>query len=80
MSDNGDFDVLFLENLLYLKVPLHTVIKLTPVAFGCRVEFVALNIPPSSQHSQGPALGLYPHFGDKFSMKFFSVCSLCYFH
>jgi 6-phosphofructo-2-kinase/fructose-2,6-biphosphatase 2 len=28
------------EELPYIKVPLHTVIKLTPIAYGCRVEQV----------------------------------------
>ncbi|KAI8781619.1 6-phosphofructo-2-kinase/fructose-2,6-bisphosphatase isoform X1 [Biomphalaria glabrata] len=42
------------DNLPYLKVPLHTVIKLTPVAYGCRVEFVALDIPAVNTHRDRP--------------------------
>ena len=38
------FYCFFTEDLAYLKVPLHSVIKLTPVAYGCRDEFVSLNI------------------------------------
>ncbi|XP_025108761.1 6-phosphofructo-2-kinase/fructose-2,6-bisphosphatase-like isoform X5 [Pomacea canaliculata] len=41
-------------DLPYLKVPLHTVIKLTPVAYGCRVEFLALNIPAVNTHREKP--------------------------
>lgn len=43
-----------LEDLAYLKVPLHTVIKLTPVAYGCRVEFVSLNIDAVNTHREKP--------------------------
>ncbi|XP_053377618.1 6-phosphofructo-2-kinase/fructose-2,6-bisphosphatase 4-like isoform X4 [Mercenaria mercenaria] len=43
------------EDLAYLKVPLHTVIKLTPVAYGCRVEFESLNIPAVNTHRERPA-------------------------
>ena len=44
------------EDLPYLKVPLHTVIKLTPVAYGCRVEFVNLNIPAVNTHRERPVV------------------------
>ncbi|KAL4226924.1 6-phosphofructo-2-kinase/fructose-2 [Mactra antiquata] len=43
------------DDLPYLKVPLHTVIKLTPVAYGCRVEFESLNIPAVNTHREKPA-------------------------
>ncbi|XP_056001487.1 6-phosphofructo-2-kinase/fructose-2,6-bisphosphatase 1-like isoform X6 [Ostrea edulis] len=42
------------SDLAYLKVPLHTVIKLTPVAYGCRVEFVNLNIEAVNTHREKP--------------------------
>ncbi|KAL3853720.1 hypothetical protein ACJMK2_017238 [Sinanodonta woodiana] len=42
------------EDLTYLKVPLHTVIKLTPVAYGCRVEFKYLNIEAVNTHREKP--------------------------
>uniref|UniRef100_A0A8C9TYL9 6-phosphofructo-2-kinase/fructose-2,6-biphosphatase 3 n=1 Tax=Scleropages formosus TaxID=113540 RepID=A0A8C9TYL9_SCLFO len=32
------------EELPYLKCPLHTVLKLTPVAYGCKVESIFLNV------------------------------------
>ena len=47
------------DELPYLKVPLHTIMKLTPVAYGCLVEQISLNVdavdthrprPPVSQH------------------------------
>lgn len=44
------------EDLAYLKVPLHTVIKLTPVAYGCRVEFVSLNIDAVNTHRDKPTV------------------------
>ena len=30
------------KDLAYVKVPLHTVIKLTPIAYGCKVEQIPL--------------------------------------
>ena len=42
------------EDLPYLRVPLHTVIKLTPVAYGCRVEFISLNIDAVNTHRDKP--------------------------
>ncbi|XP_072176494.1 6-phosphofructo-2-kinase/fructose-2,6-bisphosphatase-like [Diadema setosum] len=42
------------EELPYLKCPLHTVIKLTPVAYGCRVETVTLNVPAVDTHRPRP--------------------------
>ncbi|XP_030429214.1 6-phosphofructo-2-kinase/fructose-2,6-bisphosphatase 3 isoform X5 [Gopherus evgoodei] len=34
----------------YLKCPLHTVLKLTPVAYGCRVESIYLNVEAVNTH------------------------------
>lgn len=42
------------DELPYLKVPLHTIIKLTPVAYGCRVEHIPLNIPAVDTHREKP--------------------------
>ncbi|CAF96180.1 unnamed protein product, partial [Tetraodon nigroviridis] len=42
------------EELPYLKCPLHTVLKLTPVAYGCRVESVFLNIEAVNTHRDRP--------------------------
>ncbi|KAJ3603370.1 hypothetical protein NHX12_031112 [Muraenolepis orangiensis] len=40
--------------LPYLKCPLHTVLKLTPVAYGCRVESVCLNVEAVNTHRHRP--------------------------
>ncbi|KAK3104001.1 hypothetical protein FSP39_023557 [Pinctada imbricata] len=42
------------DDLAYLKVPLHTIIKLTPVAYGCRVEMISLNIAAVNTHRDRP--------------------------
>lgn len=42
------------EELPYLHVPLHTVIKLTPVAYGCRVENIELPVPAVDTHRPKP--------------------------
>ncbi|XP_018014171.1 6-phosphofructo-2-kinase/fructose-2,6-bisphosphatase isoform X2 [Hyalella azteca] len=43
-----------LEALPYIHVPLHTVIKLTPVAYGCKVEYVDLQVPSVNTHRGKP--------------------------
>uniref|UniRef100_A0A673ZUS9 6-phosphofructo-2-kinase/fructose-2,6-biphosphatase 4b n=1 Tax=Salmo trutta TaxID=8032 RepID=A0A673ZUS9_SALTR len=40
--------------LPYLKCPLHTVLKLTPVAYGCKVESVWLNVEAVNTHRDRP--------------------------
>ena len=42
------------EELPYLRVPLHTVVKLTPVAYGCRVEKFDLKVPAVNTHREKP--------------------------
>lgn len=44
----------FLEELPYLEVPLHTIIKLTPVAYGCKVEHIQLPIEAVDTHRPKP--------------------------
>lgn len=44
------------EELPYLRVPLHTVIKLTPVAYGCRVEKFDLKVPAVNTHREKPKI------------------------
>lgn len=44
------------EELPYLRVPLHTVIKLTPVAYGCRVEQFDLKVPAVNTHREKPKI------------------------
>nr|KAF6310985.1 6-phosphofructo-2-kinase/fructose-2,6-biphosphatase 4 [Myotis myotis] len=42
------------EQLPYLKCPLHTVLKLTPVAYGCKVESIFLNVGAVNTHRERP--------------------------
>jgi 6-phosphofructo-2-kinase/fructose-2,6-biphosphatase 2 len=42
------------DELPYLQVPLHTVIKLTPVAYGCRFEYVKIPIEAVDTHRPKP--------------------------
>ncbi|XP_019633918.1 PREDICTED: 6-phosphofructo-2-kinase/fructose-2,6-bisphosphatase-like isoform X4 [Branchiostoma belcheri] len=42
------------DDLPYLKVPLHTVMKLTPMAYGCKVESFYLNIEAVNTHRERP--------------------------
>ncbi|CAL8255371.1 unnamed protein product [Arctogadus glacialis] len=42
------------SELPYLKCPLHTVLKLTPVAYGCKVESLFLNIEAVNTHRDRP--------------------------
>ncbi|EGF79713.1 hypothetical protein BATDEDRAFT_11914 [Batrachochytrium dendrobatidis JAM81] len=43
------------EELPYIKVPLHTVVKLTPKAYGCEEERFALDIAAVDTHRERPA-------------------------
>ncbi|ESO11360.1 hypothetical protein HELRODRAFT_186255 [Helobdella robusta] len=43
------------EELPYLKIPLHNIIKLTPVAYGCEIEFINLNVKAVDTHRPLPA-------------------------
>ncbi|KAK7128939.1 hypothetical protein R3I94_017235 [Phoxinus phoxinus] len=42
------------DDLPYLKCPLHTVLKLTPLAYGCKVESFYLNIQAVNTHRDKP--------------------------
>ncbi|XP_051517202.1 6-phosphofructo-2-kinase/fructose-2,6-bisphosphatase isoform X3 [Myxocyprinus asiaticus] len=42
------------DELPYLKCPLHTVLKLTPVAYGCKVESIFLNVEAVNTHRERP--------------------------
>ncbi|KAF5298915.1 hypothetical protein FQR65_LT09568 [Abscondita terminalis] len=42
------------DELPYLQVPLHTIIKLTPVAYGCRMEQIKLPIEAVDTHRPKP--------------------------
>merc|ERR1719357_1107019 len=43
-----------LAELPYIKVPLHTLIKITPVAYGCEVEHIRLPIDAVDTHRPRP--------------------------
>jgi len=40
--------------LPYMEVPLHTVFKLTPVAYGCKIEQIPLNVTAVDTHRPKP--------------------------
>lgn len=44
-----------LDQLPYIEVPLHTIIKLTPVAYGCRMEEIHMPIEAVNTHRAKPA-------------------------
>uniref|UniRef100_A0A8C6V7R1 6-phosphofructo-2-kinase domain-containing protein n=1 Tax=Naja naja TaxID=35670 RepID=A0A8C6V7R1_NAJNA len=50
------------EQLPYLKCPLHTVLKLTPVAYGCKVESIFLNVEAVNTHRDKPQVGLLTEY------------------
>ncbi|XP_068988917.1 6-phosphofructo-2-kinase/fructose-2,6-bisphosphatase isoform X1 [Bombus flavifrons] len=47
------------DELPYLQVPLHTIIKLTPVAYGCKVEHIRLPIDAVNTHRPKPKIPGY---------------------
>lgn len=42
------------DELPYLKVLLHTVIKLSPMAYGCKVEYIPLDVEAVDTHREKP--------------------------
>ncbi|NXE50333.1 F262 bisphosphatase, partial [Casuarius casuarius] len=44
------------DELPYLRCPLHTIFKLTPVAYGCKVETITLNVEAVNTHRDKPSL------------------------
>ncbi|XP_011745233.1 6-phosphofructo-2-kinase/fructose-2,6-bisphosphatase 2 isoform X2 [Macaca nemestrina] len=42
------------DELPYLRCPLHTIFKLTPVAYGCKVETIKLNVEAVNTHRDKP--------------------------
>uniref|UniRef100_A0A8D3C6M7 6-phosphofructo-2-kinase/fructose-2,6-biphosphatase 4b n=1 Tax=Scophthalmus maximus TaxID=52904 RepID=A0A8D3C6M7_SCOMX len=46
------------DELPYLKCPLHTVLKLTPMAYGCKVESVCLSVDAVNTHRDRPEVGI----------------------
>lgn len=48
----------FADEMPYLKCPLHTVLKLTPVAYGCKVESISLNVEAVNTHRDRPEVNM----------------------
>jgi len=46
------------DELPYIQVPLHTVVKLSPVAYGCIAEFISLDIPAVDTYRPKPPVRL----------------------
>ncbi|CAL4085171.1 unnamed protein product [Meganyctiphanes norvegica] len=44
------------EDIPYIKVPLHTIIKLTPMAYGCHVEYIPLGIKAVDTYRPKPKI------------------------
>lgn len=42
------------DQLPYVEIPLHTVLKLTPVAYGCIVEYIKLGVTAVDTHRPRP--------------------------
>nr|XP_055040292.1 6-phosphofructo-2-kinase/fructose-2,6-bisphosphatase 2 isoform X2 [Misgurnus anguillicaudatus] len=42
------------DDLPYIKCPLHSVMKLTPVAYGCKVEMFNMNVEAVNTHQDRP--------------------------
>lgn len=65
------------DDLPYLKVPLHTVIKLTPKAYSCEVEMFKFDIQAVNTYREKPgAVGLFSIM-DRFGRQFLLVNSKC---
>ncbi|XP_011065631.1 PREDICTED: 6-phosphofructo-2-kinase/fructose-2,6-bisphosphatase 1 isoform X1 [Acromyrmex echinatior] len=47
------------DELPYLEVPLHTIMKLTPVAYGCKMEHIRLPIEAVDTHRPKPKIPGY---------------------
>ena len=44
------------EDLPWLEVPFHTVVQLSPIAYGCKVEYIPLGVPSVSTHREKPEI------------------------
>lgn len=46
------------EDLPYIHVPLHSVIKLTPMAYGCKMETIPIPIEAVDTHRPKPQVNI----------------------
>ncbi|XP_055437770.1 6-phosphofructo-2-kinase/fructose-2,6-bisphosphatase 2 isoform X6 [Bubalus kerabau] len=53
------------DELPYLRCPLHTIFKLTPVAYGCKVETIKLNVEAVNTHRDKPTRPRGLHTGSR---------------
>ena len=44
------------SELPYIKCPLHQVVKLTPIAYGCKMEVINLNVAAVDTHRSKPSV------------------------
>lgn len=44
------------EELPYLKVPLHSLIRLTPVAYGCNMDLIKFDVDAVDTHRDRPSV------------------------
>lgn len=44
------FSLMSAAEMPYIKVPLHTIIKLTPIAYGCNLEEIIVPIAAVDDH------------------------------
>ncbi|KFD64296.1 hypothetical protein M514_23580 [Trichuris suis] len=42
------------KEMPYLRVPLHTVVKLTPVAYGCKMDLIKFDVEAVDTHRDRP--------------------------
>lgn len=49
------FEYFYPDQLPYVEVPLHTIIKLTPVAYGCKMEMIKMPIEAVNTHRPKPS-------------------------
>lgn len=71
--------LLIIDELPYLKVPLHTVIKLTPVAYGCKVETFQLKVDAVNTHREKPSVSFFKKYFYVFLMGYFVLIILKYY-
>uniref|UniRef100_A0A7N6FJ47 6-phosphofructo-2-kinase/fructose-2,6-bisphosphatase 2 n=1 Tax=Anabas testudineus TaxID=64144 RepID=A0A7N6FJ47_ANATE len=62
------------DDLPYLKCPLHTVLKLTPVAYGCKVDMFNLKVEAVNTHRDRPLGSLESPFNIQVSNCMSLVC------
>lgn len=63
-----NFDRMLSDELPYINVPLHTVIKLTTEGYKCRLEFIKLNVECVDTYRKQPKVCIY------WSVNFLNYC------